>query len=77
MAKPIHIFKMSKNYTRLEVWHGSRVFHNRLSTSVIVPDKGLSRKERYSVLAEELFTRFKIPAPSYRPLKSEMAKAKP
>jgi len=71
MGKPIHIFKMSKNYTRLEVWHGSRTFHNRLSTSVIVPDKGLTRKQRHDVLSSELFTRFDILAPCYKPTARE------
>jgi hypothetical protein len=73
MAKRIHIFKISLNYTRCEIWWGSRTFHNKLGSTIITPDKGLTRRQRHDVIAEALFERAGIPAPSYRPAKREKA----
>ncbi len=69
--KGIHIFKMTHHYSRLVVYHGSYTFKNLVGTTTVTPDKGLTRRERYDVLAAELFKGFGIPAPSYRPLKRE------
>ncbi len=64
--KPIHIFKISRNYTRCEIWWGSRMIHNRLGTSVLVPDKGMTRQRRYEVIAQWLYEQTGVPAPSFR-----------
>lgn len=69
--KSIHIYKISRDYTRCEVWHGSRTFHNRIGTSTLTPDKGLTRKERYTVIVKWLTADFGLIGPSYRPTKRE------
>jgi hypothetical protein len=66
MAKPIYIFKISSNYTRCEAWYGSRAFHNRIGTSVLVPDKGLTREQRHGVIARWLRERLDLWPPSYQ-----------
>lgn len=66
MGKPIYIYRISPNYMRCEVWHGSRRFHNRIGTSVIVPDKGLDREQRHAVIAKWLYERFDLWPPTYQ-----------
>lgn len=66
MSKPIYIFSISRNYTRCEVWHGSRSFKNRIGTSTLTPDKALSRHERYLEIAKWLRARFELLPPSYQ-----------
>jgi hypothetical protein len=73
--KTIDLYSLSKNYTSLTVWHGHRTFRYRVSTTVITPNKGMTRRERYDVLAAELYKVFGIPAPSYRQTKTEKRKA--
>lgn len=76
MSKPIYIYKISRNYTRCEVWHGSRTFHNRLGTSILTPDKGLTRNERYKIIAKWLHEQFDLLSPSYRRTNKENRLAK-
>ncbi len=76
-SKPIYIFSISRHYTRCEVfaatrWIGSLKHGCLQGRFVIAPDKGLTRRERYQIVAEWLFGRWGIPSPSYRPLKSEV-----
>ena len=66
MSRPIYIFSISPNYTRCEVWHGSRTFKNRLGTSILVPDRGLTRERRYEVIAQWLCEGFDLLPPSYQ-----------
>jgi hypothetical protein len=66
MGKPIYIFSMSTHYTRCVVYHGSRMLHNLLGTSTLVPDKGLSRHQRYYIIAKWLREDFDLLPPSYQ-----------
>jgi hypothetical protein len=69
-SRSIHIYKISRNYTRCEIWWGSPTFHNKLGSTIITPNKGLTRKQRYDVIAGELSKQTNNPAPSYRPNKT-------
>lgn len=74
--KPIHIFNISRHYTYCEVWTGSRwpadhVSAVRQRVSVLRPDKGLTRRERYGIIGKWLYESFGIPSPSYRKTKRE------
>jgi hypothetical protein len=59
----VYIYRISRNYTRCEVWSGTRKFRNRIGTSVIVPDKGLKLSERKEIVTTWLSERFGLRVP--------------
>lgn len=67
MSKPIYIFKIRANYAGCTIYWGSRMIHNLLGTSTVTLDKGLTREERYKVIAAWLHEQTGHPSPSYRP----------
>jgi hypothetical protein len=73
--KDILIYKIARNYTSCLVWHGSRAFHNKLGSSKLTCDKGLTRKQRYEAIARFLVSLGEV-VPSYRPTKQEEAAAR-
>jgi hypothetical protein len=62
-TKELVIYRISRYWTRCEVWHGSRKSHERLGTSTLTTDKGVPLAERRRVISEWLVSRFEIPAP--------------
>jgi hypothetical protein len=74
MGKPIHIFHIAPNYTSATVYWGSRMVGNLLGTSKLVLDrgKGITRKERYDIIAKWLYEQTGHPSPSYRPTPLEI-----
>jgi len=58
----MYIYRVSRYYTRCEVWHGDKS-HERLGTSTLVPDKGLTWDERQRVIREWLRERFGLRLP--------------
>jgi hypothetical protein len=66
MSKPIHIYKISKDYRSCEVWQGARMTQSRIAVYKRVPDRGLSREERHEVIASWLYSEFGVPGPCYR-----------
>lgn len=67
--KPIYLYAMTENYTKMIVWTGSKMTRSRICETTIKPKPGLSRRERHRVLSEELYQRFGIPGPVYRSAK--------
>lgn len=59
-AKNIHIYHISRDYVRCEVVTGSASTKQRIGTSVITPDKGLTRQQRQTIIEKWLQERFKI-----------------
>lgn len=69
--KLMYVFSISPNYTRCQVFAGSRKTHQRVGTSTLTLNKGLKRRQRYDEIAEWLSERFQLPIPSYQPTKRE------
>ena len=68
----MRIYAISRGYKQVVVFHGDDKTHERVGTSTIEPNRELSRREKYTVIADELEHRFHIPRPPYQPLKSEV-----
>lgn len=62
----IYIFKISSAYKRCTVWCGS-LTGQKVGTTTIEPNKELSRRQRYDVIAEWLLERCGLRAPLYVP----------
>lgn len=69
--KPITVFRMASNYQKMEVTDACRMTKSIIGVTTVRPNKGKSRRERYDILAAELFRVWGIPAPSYRATKAE------
>lgn len=69
--KGVYIYKIARNYTSCVIWWGSWTFRNKLGSSTIVLDKGLSRRERYQIIVEWIVKQTGGVAPSYRPTVKE------
>jgi len=73
--KNIKLYRISRGHRKLTVWEGSPMTHSLIGTLTVVPDKGLTRRQRHAVFAETLFKNFGIPGPSYRATKGEIQAA--
>lgn len=58
--KHIHIYHISRGWVRCEVATGLAATKERIGTSVIVPDKGLTSQQRQTIIENWLAERFKI-----------------
>lgn len=61
VARPF-IYTISRGYTRCVVWTGAKN-HSRIGISTIVPDKGLTRRERYEIINKWLQERCGLKTP--------------
>lgn len=61
--KELVIYRISRYWTRCEVWYGSATSHERLGTSTLIPDKGITLAERQRIISEWLTSRCEVPAP--------------
>ena len=62
----LHVYKISRGYKRCTVWSGSKMTHEMLVTSVLVPDKILNRRQRYAAIFSWLVNHCGLPGPCYR-----------
>lgn len=65
------IYKISQGYSRCVLYHADDKTHRRVGTSTITPNKELTRRQKYEVIAEYLVERSGLPRPDYDPLKGE------
>ena len=63
-------FRISRGYALVRIWWFNRETRRVMGRTVIKPDNGLSRRERYDEIARALKDA-QLTAPDYKPTKAE------